>query len=170
MQRIESLPNSLMEVMQVAWREAKPQTVSQLHIVLNEDRKKRALKPYAFTSVVKAADQLVDLRFLSKEKCGTAPSAYSIAISKEQYVAAAVNSVSQRILGYTLGDVLPRLIGQNRQSPAQPTSSSPTPPSLRRSNAIGLVVNEPITAEPDMDTINALVEAISAVREENQDA
>ena len=122
--------------MQAAWRLNGPQTVSDLHLAIVAEHTAKGDRPISFPAVSKACEQLVALNFLVKEPDPRA-ARYAVAMTREGYVAAAMNSVSHRILGIGVADVLPMLVGRkDRSGPKKRGTPASTDALLQAINAI----------------------------------
>lgn len=112
--------------MQCAWSSSQPLTVSQLHREVSLRRSAEGASPISLSTVNKSADLLAKMKWLSKERGELPATVYSAVLTREQYVASVMNSVSERFLGVSISEALPKLIERsaNIAGNARETQSS----------------------------------------------
>ena len=111
--------------MQAAWQAASPQTTAQLLISVNTARTHKSTKHLTHGGVAKALEQLQQNGYLRRDNSDTRSAVFHILIAREQYVADAMQSLSQSVLGVNVADLFPAILGRIKPGRRKPDGSRP---------------------------------------------
>ena len=135
--------------MQAAWQATSPQTTAQLLTSVNTSRTHKAVNHVSHGGVAKALEQLQQNGYLRRDTTDTRSAVFHVVITPEQYMAGAMQSLSQSVLGINVAEIFPALLGRKKLGSRKSSNSGP---------AAG--VNQSANQEPD--SVEALAQAIAA--------
>ncbi len=140
--------------MQSAWQAASPQTTAQLLISVNTARTHKSIKHLTHGGVAKAIEQLQQNGYLRRDNSDTRSAVFHVLIAREQYVADAMQSLSQSVLGVNVAELFPALLGRTKQA-RQKISDGKSAAEVDQS------------ANHEPDSVEALAKAIAASQNVN---